>query len=1006
MNVIKKAIPLLLAMALFFALSLSALAAEEIPPDTGTILIKSGKNVDASRRVFAAYKVLDLRAFYPEGCIHFGHQYSVPSSMVDVYERLYGLDKTAANFAYQVSSCLDGEEDLSRILAEINIRPLLGRPVEGGYEFDHLPLGCYIVVDITAEEAKEGYDWGPQLAVVAPDAVLYTTFPSWGTVSFYGSDKYDISPIEFLAYPILDLDYSTDETGEVTSEHYTVRREWTDFFAARYGLDSSSEDFHQQVFQKVAELRDFEISLNRDNLRNLCMDVLKEATEEPYVGALSHGKCMIEPLPMGCYVLGARFANGYTVPIDAVFLNMFMDRPEYSVDLLSWWDADLYVDGDNDPSTTEDGMTYHVADEGELLTYVIRTEVPVMQSYEPYLFSVSSGLSAGIEFSGDVNVRLAGEALTEGIDYEVTSTELESGATRVEIVFKDFGRFNDPAYFLTPIVISYTATLDPLTEEAYCSYSNGGEMVSVYFPEGKSPEEGLTLEELEKLEDARLRWRPLAETQTFTTGLEFIASDPIGNRLGGAKLALTGEDLHSVTVQQDYYHEYSYGEYWKLKNGSYTTIAPGSYIDGAYVDPNNYESLTVKYIKETDIWIVDPDENGAVADVTGMDGVLRFFGVGTGAFRVESIKAPNGYNECMEYIDIEVCRDEDTGAVTYRGALEENGMGRNYVVYQIDVELDKTQLDPEITLKHSLNLTEDISINYLVPEAQLEGYDMDTVYLQISLPIFEGNSEVDHEYVRLLPEKRENYYYFVLDGLTAVQMGDDMVAELYGMRDDMCYVSHGDRYSVCEYAMAQMNKDNASAKLKTLCANLLRYGALAQSYKSYRSDALADRYMTEQHRSYLTALDSVTFSNNQLELSNGSGLPFTWIGKGLNLGSRVGLTFRFREKSGTASYEDWRIRVQYRDGKGQLCTCEIPEEDVIETVENGVKYYSFTFSDLSVCELRNVVCFTVVGTDNTLLSSNLIYSAESYCYGKTGTLGDVCKALFAYSDSARAFFTE
>lgn len=106
------------------------------------------------------------------------------------------------------------------------------------------------------------------------------------------------------------------------------------------------------------------------------------------------------------------------------------------------------------------------------------------------------------------------------------------------------------------------------------------------------------------------------------------------------------------------------------------------------------------------------------------------------------------------------------------------------------------------------------------------------------------------------------------------------------------------------FSFSQINKTDISSKLRTLCADLLRYGAKARIFKGYRTDALADASMTAEHKTYLTDLDSVIFNNNSLELSNGTEPSFEWIGKGLNPESGVGLVFRFKDTSNTPVNEE------------------------------------------------------------------------------------------------------
>ena len=78
----------------------------------------------------------------------------------------------------------------------------------------------------------------------------------------------------------------------------------------------------------------------------------------------------------------------------------------------------------------------------------------------------------------------------------------------------------------------------------------------------------------------------------------------------------------------------------------------------------------------------------------------------------------------------------------------------------------------------------------------------------------------------------------------------------------------------------------------------------------------------------------------------------------------------------------------------------------IEAYNAANKQYSFTFYGLLASELRTIVDVAIY-EGNTQLSETLRYSAESYA-AKTGTtaLAALTKALFAYSDSAKAFFAK
>ncbi len=304
------------------------------------------------------------------------------------------------------------------------------------------------------------------------------------------------------------------------------------------------------------------------------------------------------------------------------------------------------------------------------------------------------------------------------------------------------------------------------------------------------------------------------------------------------------------------------------------------------------------------------------------------------------------------------------------------------------------------TINHTLNLASDISVNLVVPKTLLADFDMDTVYMVAEVDAYAGNVKTGTDTVMLQPVDQGNYYYFTLTGLTAVKMNDRIRSVLYGSKDGQLYYSATDDYSVADYAYSQLKKSGGSAKLKTLCADLLRYGTWTQLYKEYRTDALADSGMTDTQRAYLSDMETVAFGNTNLNLEDLDNAPILWAGKSLNLDSKVELKFIFDATNYTGSLDDLTLRVSYTDAKGNLKTAMVANWAVYDQNRG---YYSFTLDTLLAAELRSVVSAQVYAGD-TPVSATLQYSADTYGNNKTGTLRDLCKALFAYSDSAKNYF--
>ncbi len=314
------------------------------------------------------------------------------------------------------------------------------------------------------------------------------------------------------------------------------------------------------------------------------------------------------------------------------------------------------------------------------------------------------------------------------------------------------------------------------------------------------------------------------------------------------------------------------------------------------------------------------------------------------------------------------------------------------------VEIVEPVLDSSVVIRHTLNLESDISILYVVQGEQLAEYD--SFYLDCVIPDYEGNTLIGTTNLRIEPVLVGNYYYFTLSGMAAMEMNDLVEATLHMDKDGVEYVSVQDCYSVGNYAYSQLNKAAASQSLKTLCADLLRYGAAAQIYKAYRTDAPVDGAMTELHRSYLSDLSAVAFGNHNTTLNDVSNPVITWAGKTLKLESRVELKFVFDARNYSGSLEDLKLRVQYQDHTGKAYNVLLTESEPYDGVEG---WYAFTFSGLPAAALRQPVSVAVFKGD-TQLSSTLCYSADTYGNNKTGTLLELCKSLFAYSDAALSYF--
>jgi hypothetical protein len=204
------------------------------------------------------------------------------------------------------------------------------------------------------------------------------------------------------------------------------------------------------------------------------------------------------------------------------------------------------------------------------------------------------------------------------------------------------------------------------------------------------------------------------------------------------------------------------------------------------------------------------------------------------------------------------------------------------------------------------------------------------------------------------------------------------------------------------YANSTLTKITLPEGLKKVCANLLRYGATAQIYKEYRTDALADAGLTEEQKAYLTDLNTVKFNDNYLTPPDIDAPAVKWAGVGLDLGAKVVLRYVVDLSDYSGNVNDLTLRYDYFDFEGAYNWGEVFHSNVYSE-EKG--WYSFDVSTLRLPDMRTLVTAAVYNGD-TRVSRTLIYSVDSYGVDCEGVLGELCAALVAVSDCAAEYFTK
>ncbi len=521
-----------------------------------------------------------------------------------------------------------------------------------------------------------------------------------GSITIKDNDTVKASEKSFSAYKILNLKVfgTTDENGKTTidSYYYTVpnNEKLISFYETYFGLDRNDTDFDVKVVGKINDLTDEgELYDFAKAALAACKGMAVFPSERD-----AENKCsFIEGLELGYYIIAdtTDTDNPNRKPVSGLILDTA--TPDVVIEVKAEKPSiDKKIDKDDNLETTDDRAEANEAAIGDTITYVIDSKVPDMTGYDKYYFIMRDTMSKGLTYTNNMKVTVGDKVLAEGVDYTLTETKNADGTTSLKIVFNNFVQYNVREYMDAPIQVSYTAVLNedcevntiPNTNDVYLEYSNDPDVDC----EGENEP---TEEDLEK---KPIGETPKEEVRTYTTTLEIVKTDPTGNRLQGAEFTLTGTTMNKVRVEKESFNLDPNGNYWMLKDGSFTMTDPESLIDNAPVDKSTYASLTDKYTKTTSVEIVEQEgESITITGTVGDDGILRFEGIPSGEYTITETKAPEGYNMLNDTIKVTISSEDqvvDGKAVvvfTYsEPAVDSNGVARVAVVNQIGSELPST----------------------------------------------------------------------------------------------------------------------------------------------------------------------------------------------------------------------------------------------------------------------------------------------------------------------------
>ena len=282
--------------------------------------------------------------------------------------------------------------------------------------------------------------------------------------------------------------------------------------------------------------------------------------------------------------------------------------------------------------------------------------------------------------------------------------------------------------------------------------------------------------------------------------------------------------------------------------------------------------------------------------------------------------------------------------------------------------------------------------------------DAQVVTIQFEKPEYVAGKTIDEvtlveDYIDTVIGKKQ-VLRFEYKGIFAKELSVDVKVTIFADGE----VIKTEIYSVKEYAMKQLAKNNIPANLKTLLVDMLNYGAAAQIYFNYNTDNLANADLTEDQQALASQeLAEMTSHKNTV---GGEDATVVLAGTALVLENAIETNYYLNLNGYKA--EDLVAKITYVDCLGK----EV--EVVVEGKDFAVKdqYHVVRFSGLSSREMRTVYSMTVFDKEGNVVSATYEYSIESYAVSQLSKTAEgsnfynILVAMMKYGFSAESYFNK
>ena len=528
--------------------------------------------------------------------------------------------------------------------------------------------------------------------VLAMGATTFAADPT-GSITVTPSATVSLDGKTLEAYKILDATYSTD--GKVA---YTIPDKLTSFYDSYFGKDGKTASELAAEAGKTLDVYVTDIIANYNasdliSFEKAALAAAKNASITKITGTHDGDNIKFSNLEAGYYVIEDTSTKE---PISALMLDTVTDK-----------DVVIEIKASDDTKKeimTAEDLVNSKANElglGRAVNYKITQKIPNTEGYDYYYYMINDTLSAGLTFDPtSVVVKVGDNVLVKGTDYylyaDKTADAAVLGTKTFIIAFEDVVKdIADEKYAVgDTVTVTYSATVnsnavvgvDPNNNTANVQYSNDPDKDGRGDFDGHP---GIPKND----QDHPTGNGPEKRTNTYSEKITVLKLDGSNEEaLPGVEFTLTGTAKDAVFNQEEVFEIDPTGEYWLLKNGTYTKTAPQTVatlqettggagwveiengetvaagvpvrvVNGknyrpyvketdsgktryVIIEPNDadYASLTTKYAKVTKTSDAAESYSVSRTGITGANGTLDFSQLGAGSYKLSETGVLAGYN--------------------------------------------------------------------------------------------------------------------------------------------------------------------------------------------------------------------------------------------------------------------------------------------------------------------------------------------------------------------------